>query len=61
MQPAPGSRAIITSEKLSQIQASEDSLIGVHLDGKSRGSPTDAVTEPNEGQFSLLFPFHFIL
>ncbi|GMY22102.1 pleiotropic drug resistance protein 3-like [Fagus crenata] len=52
---SPGSRAIISHEKLSKIQGSEDSHDGAHLDKKSRNSPPQTSIEPNRGRMVLPF------
>ena len=52
---APGSpRAIISHEKLSQIQGSEDSRDGSRLEKKSGNSPTQNSIEPNKGFFDFI-------
>ncbi|GLT62435.1 hypothetical protein SLA2020_350740 [Shorea laevis] len=53
---SPGSsRAIISHEKLSKIQGSEDSHHGAHVDKKSRNSPPQTNMEPNKGRMVLPF------
>uniref|UniRef100_A0A2N9FVQ3 ABC transporter domain-containing protein n=1 Tax=Fagus sylvatica TaxID=28930 RepID=A0A2N9FVQ3_FAGSY len=52
---SPGSRAIISHEKLSKIQGSEDSHDGAHLDKKSRNSPPQTSIEPKRGRMVLPF------
>uniref|UniRef100_A0A2N9IZG4 ABC transporter domain-containing protein n=1 Tax=Fagus sylvatica TaxID=28930 RepID=A0A2N9IZG4_FAGSY len=53
---SPGSsRAIISHEKLSQIQGSEASCDGAHVDEKSRNSPSQISLEPNKGRMVLPF------
>ncbi|KAM7481855.1 hypothetical protein LguiB_006438 [Lonicera macranthoides] len=51
---APGSRAIISDEKLTQIQESEESTNRSHVEGKSKSSP-QAITEPSTGRMVLPF------
>ncbi|PSS03109.1 Pleiotropic drug resistance protein [Actinidia chinensis var. chinensis] len=50
----PGSRAIISNEKLSQIQGSEDSSNGAHIVKKSKNSPT-ITSKPHKGRVVLPF------
>ena len=58
MVPAPGSQAIISSEKLSQIQGIEDSSINAHVAAKSSGSSPTPITKPHKGLvFFSLLPF----
>ncbi|KAK3017007.1 hypothetical protein RJ639_006573 [Escallonia herrerae] len=45
----PGSHAIISNEKLSQLQTSKKSASFVHVEEVSRNSPPNAVTEPYKG------------
>ncbi|XP_062144822.1 pleiotropic drug resistance protein 3-like isoform X2 [Alnus glutinosa] len=53
---SPGSsRAIISHEKLSKIQGSEDSHHGAQVDKKSRNSPPQTNMEPNKGRMVLPF------
>ncbi|XP_062144197.1 pleiotropic drug resistance protein 3-like [Alnus glutinosa] len=53
---SPGSsRAIISHEKLSKIQGSEDSHHSAHVDQKSRNSPPQTNMEPNKGRMVLPF------
>ncbi|KAL0006434.1 hypothetical protein SO802_013995, partial [Lithocarpus litseifolius] len=53
---SPGSpRAVISDEKLSQIQGSEDSRDGSRLEKKSGNSPTQNSIEPNKGRTVLPF------
>ncbi|KAM4107961.1 hypothetical protein ACB094_03G007800 [Castanea mollissima] len=53
---SPGSsRAVISHEKLSQIQGSEDSRDGSCLEKKSGNSPAQSSIEPNKGRMVLPF------
>ncbi|XP_059437806.1 pleiotropic drug resistance protein 3-like [Corylus avellana] len=53
---SPGSsRAIISHEKLSKIQGSEDSHHDAHVDKKSRNFPPHTNMEPNKGRMVLPF------
>ncbi|KAM7478542.1 hypothetical protein LguiA_026755 [Lonicera macranthoides] len=53
----PGSRAIISDEKLTQIQESEESANRSHVEGKSKSSP-QAITEPSPGSLGrMVLPF----
>ncbi|KAK2966796.1 hypothetical protein RJ640_008799 [Escallonia rubra] len=49
----PGSHAIISNEKLSQLQTSKKSASFVHVEEVSRNSPPNAVTEPYKGRMVL--------
>ena len=52
---APGSpRAVISHEKLSQIQGGEDSRDGSRLGKKSGNSPAQNSIEPNKGFFDFI-------
>ena len=52
---APGSsRAVISHEKLSQIQESEDSRDGSCLEKKSGNSPAQNSIEPNKGFINFI-------
>ncbi|KAI5658381.1 hypothetical protein M9H77_27174 [Catharanthus roseus] len=52
---APGSRAIISREKLSQIQGSHRSLDSVNAEGKSRNSSSSILKKSSQGKISLPF------
>ncbi|XP_057469929.1 pleiotropic drug resistance protein 3-like isoform X1 [Actinidia eriantha] len=51
----PGSQAIISSEKFSQIQGIEDSSINAHVAAKSGGSSPTPTTKPHKGKMVLPF------
>ncbi|KAA8545298.1 hypothetical protein F0562_020082 [Nyssa sinensis] len=51
----PGSRAIISSEKLAQLQGSEDSPKGGHVEEKPSTSTQNNIMEPYKGRMVLPF------
>ncbi|XP_059648379.1 pleiotropic drug resistance protein 3-like [Cornus florida] len=51
----PGSRAIISNEKLSQLQGSEDFIKGNHVEEKSSNSPPNTISEAHKGKMVLPF------
>ncbi|KAK9291868.1 hypothetical protein L1049_019818 [Liquidambar formosana] len=55
LKPPGRSRAIISHEKLSQIQASTNSSNGVHVEEKHRNSPPKTIMESDKGRMVLPF------